>query len=101
LAPITRRRRDLLGEFAKAMTHGLLHPGGWGVFCSVLLSNGRDHLTTDDHNHLAPWKAHCRILDPGLANENLLGVRRDPRHCRGFQQVDRLLTRQRSHAMAA
>jgi hypothetical protein len=102
LAPITRSGVILLGEFAKAMTLGLLHPGGWGVFCSVLLSNGRDLHTTDDHNHLAPWKkAHCRILDPGLANENLLGVRRDPRHCRGFQQVDRLLPRQRSHAMAA
>jgi hypothetical protein len=51
------------------MKQGLFHPGGWGVFCSVLLSNGRDHHTTDDHNHLAPWKAHGRILDPELANE--------------------------------
>jgi hypothetical protein len=59
-------------DLAQAMAQGLLHPGGWGVFCSDLLSNGRDHHTTDDHNHLAPWKAHCRILDPGLANKNFL-----------------------------
>jgi len=64
----------------------------------------RDALITEMErlqDHLATWKARCRILDPGVANDILMRAPRGPRHGRGFQHVDRLLPRQRSRAMAA
>jgi hypothetical protein len=64
----------------------------------------RDALITEMErlqDHLATWKARCRILDPGVANDILMRAPRGPRHGRGFQNVDRLLPRQRSRAMAA